>query len=123
MLRNPGESQGKALPVTSRRRLRFHSLSDLPARLSDPYCLDLNHPFPQVCQTLWKNCRLLPEGTVPPGLHLVPVDVTGQPYHEIGSGLQRQRFRQLSSRRLFPGCARYYCRKFTCGGGEGLVAR
>ena len=37
----------------------------------EPYYLDLTHAFPQECNAPWKGCRILPDGTVSPCLHLV----------------------------------------------------
>ena len=94
-------------------RLRLQFLPNLPAARLESYYLDLNYPFPQVCQDLWKGCRILPDGTVSPCLHLVAGNITRQPFREIWNGPQMQRFRQLISRRLFPGCARCCSRSFT----------
>jgi MoaA/NifB/PqqE/SkfB family radical SAM enzyme len=94
-------------------RLRLQFLPNLPPALLESYYLDLNYPFPQVCQDLWKGCRILPDGTVSPCLHLVAGNITRQPFREIWNGPQMQRFRQLISRRLFPGCARCCSRSFT----------
>ncbi|MHB8067906.1 MAG: radical SAM protein [Desulfobaccales bacterium] len=94
-------------------RLRLQFLPNLPAELLASYYLDLNHPFPQVCQDLWKGCRILPDGTVSPCLHLVAGNITQRPFREIWNGPQMQRFRRLISSRLFPGCARCCSRSFT----------
>jgi len=94
-------------------RLRLQFLPNLPGALLESYYLDLNYPFPQVCQDLWKGCRILPDGTVSPCLHLVAGNITRQPFREIWNGPQMQRFRQLVRRRLFPGCARCCSRSFT----------
>ncbi|RJR40212.1 MAG: hypothetical protein C4567_11045 [Deltaproteobacteria bacterium] len=94
-------------------RVRLQFFPDLPAELLDPYYLDLNHPFPQVCQALWKGCRILPDGTVSPCLHLVAGNITRQPFREIWNGPQMRKFRQLVGKRLFPGCARCCSRSFT----------
>ncbi|MDD2904473.1 MAG: radical SAM protein [Syntrophales bacterium] len=98
--------------LQARGRLRLQFLPNLPADLLDPYYLDLEHPFPQVCQALWKSFRVLPDGTVSPCLHLLAGNITSQTFDEIWNGLQMQRFRQLISRRLFPGCARCCSRSF-----------
>jgi MoaA/NifB/PqqE/SkfB family radical SAM enzyme len=94
-------------------RLRLQFLPNLPDALLESYYLDLHYPFPQVCQDLWKGCRIMPDGTVSPCLHLVAGNITRQPFREIWNGPQMQRFRQLISRRLFPGCARCCSRSFT----------
>ncbi len=97
----------------ARGRLRLQFLPNLPPALVASYYLDLHHPFPQVCQDLWKGCRIMPDGTVSPCLHLVAGNITQRPFREIWNGPQMQRFRQLVSRRLFPGCARCCSRSFT----------
>ena len=97
----------------ARGRLRLQFLPNLPEALLAPYYLDLNHPFPQVCPALWKGCRILPDGTVSPCLHLLAGNIATQPFQEIWNGPQLRRFRQLVGRRLFPGCARCCSRSFT----------
>jgi MoaA/NifB/PqqE/SkfB family radical SAM enzyme len=97
----------------ARGRLRLQFLPNLPAELLASYYLDLKYPFPQECLDLWKGCRILPDGTVSPCLHLVAGNITRQPFREIWNGPQMQRFRRLVNRRLFPGCARCCSRSFT----------
>ncbi|MGO8761355.1 MAG: radical SAM protein [Desulfobaccales bacterium] len=94
-------------------RLKLLLLPNLPPDLLTPYYLDLAHPFPQVCNALWKNCRILPDGTVSPCLHMVIGNITAQPFAEIWNGPRMRGFRQIISRRLFPGCARCCSRSFT----------
>jgi len=94
-------------------RLKLVFLPNLPLDLVEPYYLDLTHPFPQECNALWKGCRILPDGTVSPCLHLVAGNITAQPFSEIWNGPKMRRFRQIISRRLFPGCARCCSRSFT----------
>jgi MoaA/NifB/PqqE/SkfB family radical SAM enzyme len=94
-------------------RLKLLFLPNLPVALLEPYYLDLTHPFPQVCNALWKGCRILPDGTVSPCLHLVAGNIATQPFQEIWNGPRMRRFRQIISHRLFPGCARCCSRSFT----------
>lgn len=94
-------------------RLKLLFLPNLPFALLKPYYLDLTHPFPQVCNALWKGCRILPDGTVSPCLHLVAGNIATQSFQEIWNGPQMRRLRQIISRRLFPGCARCCSRSFT----------
>jgi MoaA/NifB/PqqE/SkfB family radical SAM enzyme len=94
-------------------RLKLFFLPNLPAALLEPYYLDLTYPFPQVCNALWKGCRILPDGTVSPCLHLVAGNIITQPFQEIWNGPRMRRLRQIISRRLFPGCARCCGRSFT----------
>ena len=94
-------------------RLKLIFLPNLPLNLLEPYYLDLAHPFPQVCNSPWQGCRILPDGTVSPCLHLMAGNIAAQPFREIWNGPQMRRFRQVISRRLFPGCARCCSRSFT----------
>ena len=93
-------------------RLKLAFLPGLGPELLDPYYLDLAHPFPQVCEALWKGCRILPDGTVSPCLHVVAGNIAHQPFREIWNGPKMQNFRRLLARRLFPGCARCCSRRF-----------
>jgi len=94
-----------------RLKLLFHP--DLPTDLIEPFYLDLEHPFPQVCNSLWKTCRILPDGTVSPCLHVVLGNIAEQPFREIWNGPRMRQFRKIISRRLFPGCARCCNRGFS----------
>lgn len=93
-----------------RLKLIFHP--SLPTELIEPYYLNLEHPFPQACNSLWKNCRILPDGTVSPCLHVVMGNITEKPLREIWNGPKMKQFRKIISRRLFPGCARCCNRGF-----------
>jgi MoaA/NifB/PqqE/SkfB family radical SAM enzyme len=93
-----------------RQKLLF--VPNLPPELIKPYYLDLAYPFPPVCNSPWKACRILPDGTVSPCLHLVAGNITAQPFEEIWNGPQMRRFRQIIFHRLFPGCARCCSRSF-----------
>ena len=94
-------------------RLKLLFLPNLPPHLLGPYYLDLTHPFPQECKSPWKVCRILPDGTVSPCLHLVAGNIATQPFMEIWNGPRMRRLRQIISRRLFPGCVRCCSRSFT----------
>jgi MoaA/NifB/PqqE/SkfB family radical SAM enzyme len=94
-------------------RVKQVFLPNLPVNLLEPYYLDLAHAFPQECNALWKGCRILPDGTVSPCLHLTAGNIASEPFVEIWNGPQMRRFRQIISSRLFPGCARCCSRSFT----------
>jgi MoaA/NifB/PqqE/SkfB family radical SAM enzyme len=85
-------------------RVKQVFLPNLPPDLLEPYYLDLAHPFPQECIAPWKGCRIL---------HLTSGNIASQPFTEIWNGPQMRRFRQIISKRLFPGCARCCSRSFT----------
>jgi Fe-coproporphyrin III synthase len=94
-------------------RVKQVFLPNLPLELLEPYYLDLTHAFPQVCNAPWKGCRILPDGTVSPCLHLTAGNIATQPFDQIWNGPKMRRFRQIIARRLFPGCARCCSRSFT----------
>jgi MoaA/NifB/PqqE/SkfB family radical SAM enzyme len=94
-----------------RIKLIFHP--ELPRELIEPYYFDLKHPFPQKCNSLWKTCRILPDGTVSPCLHMVMGNIKEQSFREIWNGPRMQHFRRVIARRLFPGCARCCSRVFS----------
>jgi MoaA/NifB/PqqE/SkfB family radical SAM enzyme len=77
-----------------------------------PYYLDLEHPFPQECRHLWMACRILPDGTVSPCLHLVMGNITEAPLQEIWNSPAYLNLRRLVAKGLFPGCARCCYRRF-----------
>ena len=93
-------------------RVKLLFLPNLPLELLKPYYLDLTHPFPQVCNAPWKGSRILPDGTVSPCLHLAAGNIAAQPFQEIWNGPKMRSFRQIISRRLFPGCVRCCSRSF-----------
>jgi MoaA/NifB/PqqE/SkfB family radical SAM enzyme len=94
-------------------RVKLIFLPNLPAHLLEPYYLDLTYDFPQECNAPWKGCRILPDGTISPCLHLSAGNIASQPFGEIWNGPQMRRFRQIIAQRLFPGCARCCSRSFT----------
>lgn len=94
-------------------KVKLLFLPNLPLELVDPYYLDLTHTFPQECNAPWKSCRILPDGTISPCLHLVVGNIATQSFPEIWNSPKMRRFRQIISRRIFPGCARCCSRSFT----------
>ena len=97
----------------ARGRLRLAFLPNLPLNQLESYYLDLNYPPLQVCNALWTCCRILPDGTVSPCLHVVAGNITEQPFQEIWNGPRMRNFRQVMAHRLLPGCARCCNRSFT----------
>jgi MoaA/NifB/PqqE/SkfB family radical SAM enzyme len=104
--------QFKEVRRLAQGRLKLLFVPNLPPDLIKPYYLDLAYPFPPVCNAPWKACRILPDGTVSPCLHLVAGNIVTQPFQEIWNGPQMRRFRQIISRGLFPGCVRCCSRSF-----------
>ncbi len=92
--------------------LRLMISPNLPDKLVAPYYLDLDYPFRPVCHSLWKGCRILPDGTVSPCLHLVAGNIARQSFGEIWNGATMRGFRRIIRRRLLPGCARCCSRSF-----------
>lgn len=93
-------------------KLKIQFSPNIPLSSVASYYLDLEYPFPQVCKSLWRSCRILPDGTVSPCLHLVMGNITQQPLSEIWNGPAMQRLRRIISARLLPGCARCCHRVF-----------
>jgi MoaA/NifB/PqqE/SkfB family radical SAM enzyme len=101
------------IPRLAQGRLKQVFLPNLPSHLLESYYLDLAHPFPLECNAPWKGCRILPDGTISPCLHLTAGNIASQPFAEIWNGPKMRRLRQIISQRLFPGCARCCSRSFT----------
>ena len=93
-------------------RIHVSFLPNLPTDRIYPYYTDLNHPFPGLCDTLWRTLRILPDGTVSPCLHVVAGNILDQPVREIWNGPSMVGFRRLVSQKLLPGCARCCSRNF-----------
>jgi MoaA/NifB/PqqE/SkfB family radical SAM enzyme len=94
------------------RGIRVSFLPNLPEDQIYPYYMNLNHPFPGLCDTLWRTLRILPDGTVSPCLHVVAGNIASQSVREIWNGPSMTGFRQLLSKKLLPGCARCCNRNF-----------
>jgi MoaA/NifB/PqqE/SkfB family radical SAM enzyme len=92
------------LPLSFSPDLAHHHLA--------PYYLDIDHPFPDECRNLWMACRILPDGTVSPCLHLVMGNITEAPLQEIWNSPVYLNLRRLAAKGLFPGCARCCYRRF-----------
>ena len=71
-----------------------------------PYYLDLDYPFSDVCSSLWRRCRILPDGTVAPCLHVLVGNAAKEPLLEVWNSAQMTAFRRLIAKRIFPGCVR-----------------
>jgi MoaA/NifB/PqqE/SkfB family radical SAM enzyme len=78
----------------------------------DPYYLDLGHPFTSTCKCLWTDCRILPDGSVIPCLHVQGGNISRGPFMEVWNCPEIQNFRRIIAKGLFPGCARCCCRKY-----------
>lgn len=94
-------------------RLNMVFVPNLPRELIDPYYLDLEYPFPEICKNLWKNCRIYPDGSVAPCLHVYIGNITEQPLLELWNSPKMRAFREMIDEGLFPACARCCGRRFT----------
>lgn len=92
------------IPVKILPGLRLHQV--------DPYYFDIDYPFSRNCRALWAKCRILPDGTVSPCLHVVAGNVKDTPLLEIWNGPKMQALRQIIAKRLFPACVRCCNREF-----------
>ena len=77
-----------------------------------PYYLDLDYPFSQVCKALWVKCRVLPDGTVSPCLHVMAGNIKEKPLLELWNGSQMRTLRRMIAKNLFPACDRCCNKKF-----------
>ena len=96
----------KGVMRRSKGRIKLLFFPSLPLEMVAPYYLDLDHPFSQSCDYLWKTCRILPDGTVSPCLHVLIGNIRDKPLLALWNSPRMRRFRTLITERLFPGCAR-----------------
>lgn len=94
-------------------RIKLEFLPNLPLELIRFYYSNLGHPFSQLCDYLWKTCRILPDGTVSPCLHVLAGNIADNPVLDLWNGPRMQHFREIISQELFPGCARCCHRNFS----------
>jgi MoaA/NifB/PqqE/SkfB family radical SAM enzyme len=94
-------------------RIKLHFMPQIPTELLEPYYFDLNHPFIQGCDHLWKTTRILADGTVSPCLNIVVGNIAETPFMDLWNGPRMARLRGLVHDRLLPGCARCCQRHYT----------
>ncbi|HOI95373.1 MAG TPA: radical SAM protein [Syntrophobacter fumaroxidans] len=94
-------------------RLNMVFVPNLPRELIGPYYLDLEYAFPDVCKSLWKSCRIYPDGSVAPCLHVYIGNITERPLLELWNSPGMRAFRETINEGLFPACARCCSRRFT----------
>jgi len=102
----------RAVRRAARGRIPVNFTPALPESLVAPYYLDLSHPFPDVCNGLWRTCRIMPDGSVSLCLHLVAGNITQSSLRELWNNTPMQRQRELMAKRLLPGCLRCCRRRF-----------
>ncbi len=93
-------------------RLNLLFFPNLPLELLEPYYLDLDYPFAPICKSLWKSCRIYPDGTIAPCFHVMVGNIKEQRLLELWNSPQMQRLREVINRGLLPGCARCCSRQF-----------
>jgi len=96
----------------ARGRLNVIFVPNIPDELIDPYYMDLDYPFPQICKRLWKSCRIYPDGSLAPCLHVAIGNITEQGFREIWNSRKMRDFRLTVDRGLFPACARCCSRRY-----------
>ncbi|MBM3298646.1 MAG: radical SAM protein [Deltaproteobacteria bacterium] len=94
------------------REVVVHFVPDLSRDKIGPYYLDLNHPFSDICKCLWADCRIMPDGSIMPCLHVVAGNITDGPFSEVWNNSKIRSFRKIIGKGLLPGCARCCCRRF-----------
>jgi len=94
-------------------RLNLIFVPNLPFELIEPYYLNPDHPFAEICKRLWKSCRIFPDGTIAPCFHAMVGNIREQPFVELWNNSKMQRLREMIHQGLLPGCARCCSRRFT----------
>ena len=91
----------------------------LEPRLTDdlvaPYYLDMDFPFVQKCDFLWRTFPVQPDGRVSPCLNFFAGNITEQSVAEIWNGKTMRRLRELFARKLVVGCTRCSSRHYARG--------
>ena len=109
----------KQAGANSRLRVLFGPVS-MRLPLLRAYYLDLKHPFPEVCDHIWKSMRVHPDGTVMPCLGFMAGNIAQTPAKDIWNGPAFVRFRQMFTKGILPGCARCCARRYTTRSDLGL---
>jgi len=96
----------------ARGRLKLFFFPKVPFDLIEQYYLDIRYPFSHTCDSLSWVCRILPDGNVMACFNILCGNVREQSLMDIWQGEPLSRFREIVSRRLFPGCARCCRRRY-----------
>jgi Fe-coproporphyrin III synthase len=91
-------------------KIKIQFIPKLTETAFEPYYLRPRHPFKPDCNSLWKESRILPDGTVSPCLNIKIGNIAQQPFAAIWNGPPMQRLREIIAGRLLPGCLRC-CRR------------
>jgi MoaA/NifB/PqqE/SkfB family radical SAM enzyme len=83
----------------------------VPPELLPAYYLDLDFPFVQGCDYLWKTLRIYADGTHCPCLNFRAGNIREDSLDDLWNGPRMQALRLLFDQRLLPGCARC-CRRY-----------
>ena len=106
----------------SKDKLKVTFLPNLPPELLSAYYLDLDYPFAQSCDYLWKNMKIFPDGTHSPCLNFRAGNIAEHSVADLWNGPRMQTLRLLFKQRLLPGCARCCRRYYTKGNRPALQA-
>jgi len=99
-------------------RIDFVLEPQLTDDLLAPFYLDMDFPFVQKCDFLWRTFPVQPDGRVSPCLNFVAGNITEQSVAEIWNGKLMQRLREMFADNLVVGCTRcsnrHYVRASRC---------
>jgi radical SAM protein with 4Fe4S-binding SPASM domain len=91
----------------------------LEPRMTDdlvgPYYLDMDFPFVQRCDFLWRTFPVQPDGRVSPCLNFLAGNITEKSVAEIWNGENMQRLRKMFADKLVTGCTRCPSRHYAKG--------
>jgi Fe-coproporphyrin III synthase len=96
-------------------KIKLHFMPTIPTDLLHPYYFDLNHPFVQGCDHLWKTGRILADGTLSPCLNIILGNIAERPFMDLWNGPRMAQLRGLVAEQLLPGCARCCQRHYVQG--------
>ena len=108
------EQLQKARKLALDRKLVMLCFPNLPPELLQPYYLDLDYDFGELCESPWKMAKIMPDGALSPCLHVVGGNVAEIPFMDAWNGPSMRNFRKRIAHHLFLGCAR--CGSKTCLG-------
>jgi MoaA/NifB/PqqE/SkfB family radical SAM enzyme len=92
-------------------KLIVNFLPNLPLELLPAYYLDLDYPFAQSCDYLWKNMKIFADGTHSPCLNFQAGNIAADSFADMWNGPRMQKLRLLFQKQLLPGCVRC-CRRY-----------
>lgn len=103
----------KEVKARAAGRMQLVFFPNIPDALIAPYYLDLNYPFSQRCDKLWKSATILPDGTLQSCFHVANGNVAEAPFLSVWNSDSMRWMRRIIARGLLPGCARCCNRSFS----------